>query len=98
MIKPIINATIIILLIALLPLPYGFYTIVRILGFISCGFVAYQAYLEKKEILFSVFFILSIIYNPIFKVYLNKDIWTVINIATALLLFIGKKRVLTVFS
>lgn len=76
------------LLLGAFPLPYGYYTLLRL---IACAVFAWAAYIsfENKEALLPwVFIVLALLFNPIIKVYLSKEIWAAIDICSAALLFI----------
>ncbi|MBL4589909.1 MAG: hypothetical protein JKY11_07530 [Alphaproteobacteria bacterium] len=75
---------ILLLLIALLPLPYVYYQILR---WIVCGcalYIAYEHYQEKMEWnkLVITFTAIAILYIPIGAIHLFKEIWAVLNILT----------------
>jgi len=62
--------------------PYGYYILLR---WICCGIFAYlavQAQKEEKENWVWTFGIIAVIYNPIFRIHLNRDLWSIINIIT----------------
>lgn len=73
------------LLIAILPLPYGYYTFLR---WVTCGMAAFTAFIayqwEFKWALW-VFIPLAILFNPIFPIHLTKEIWQPIDIVAAVL-------------
>lgn len=76
------------LLLGAFPLPYGYYTLLRL---IACAVFAWAAYIsfENKETLLPwVFIVLALLFNPIIKVYLSKEIWAAIDICSAVLLLI----------
>jgi hypothetical protein len=66
--------------------PYGYYTFLRIFCFAGFGYLAWLAIKDKSLKWSTPFIIAAILYNPIIKVYLTRDVWSVINILTALLL------------
>ena len=72
-------------------MPYGYYNLLRV---IVCGCSAYFAYnlFQKKDSLFAVIFCgIAVLYNPIAPVYLyDKGLWMIINVITAVLLFMKK--------
>ena len=77
------------LLIGLADLPTGYYTLVRIAVCLVSALSCYWSYKsdDKVGIATAVFGVLAILFNPIIPVYLHeKDIWTVIDILTAILL------------
>ena len=72
-------------LIALFPLPYGYYIFLRIAMFISMGILAYYQWTQKQSIDIWVAILVgfAILYNPIIPVHLTREIWSVLNILTA---------------
>ena len=75
------------LAIAIAPLPYGYYTLLRILAFVGFGFLACSMYFMSRTALALAFFLLLVLFNPIFPVYLSKENWMVIDGVVAVFLF-----------
>ena len=76
---------IIMLVIALNPEnPYGYYVLLRIVCCVVFGYLALMAYRQEKKEWTWILGITAFIYNPIFRVSLNREIWTVINVITIL--------------
>ena len=77
-------APIIVMAIGLAPMPYGYYTLLKL---VVCGcsiYYAYHLYEKKDQTFVWVFGFFAILYNPIIPIYLyEKQIWTVVNIITA---------------
>ncbi|NCP62685.1 MAG: hypothetical protein GW748_05165 [Alphaproteobacteria bacterium] len=73
-------------LIALLPMPYGYYVFLRIAVTGVGGFTAYLRYIsdEKDWILWSCVAV-AILFNPFLPIHLTKEIWMVFNVLTAAL-------------
>ena len=72
---------IILLLWALYPYnPYGYYVFLRIVSFVIFGYLALKAYALEKQFWMWILIINAILYNPIIRIHLNREIWTVINI------------------
>lgn len=84
--------------IALFKLPYGYYTFLRIAVCAYCVYSLISLINKTKVATLSVILLaaLAILYNPIIRVYANRDFWTVVNIATIVILVIiyfrGGKR------
>ena len=76
-------------LLALLPWPTDFYLITRLGISLTAGLLAYALYKSKPEDQEGWWVLLgacTILYNPIFPVYLNsRPTWMFLNILTALL-------------
>lgn len=84
-------APIVIMVIGLLPMPYGFYSLSRIVVCACSVYFAFQLFKKEDMTFVWVFGFLAVLYNPIIPVHLyDKEIWIVINIVTGIIFF-GKK-------
>ena len=88
---------IVMLVAALLPWPYGYYNFLR---FWVCGAAAFLAYQQwthddaaSKWVM--VLVAIAVLYNPLVPIHLTRDIWSVLNVATAAA-FVGHLRSLRV--
>ncbi len=81
--------TIVMLLIALLPMPYGYYTLVRICVCVLSSFLAYKTWQEKINLWMWIFIIIAILFNPIIPIYLSRELWAVIDIVVAIVFFVS---------
>ena len=71
------------LLIGAAPLPYGYYMLLRIA---ACGFFIWGAVItheQNNQYLPWVFVLLALLFNPIIKIHLPKELWAIIDIASA---------------
>jgi len=62
--------------------PYGYYILLR---WVCCGifaFLALQAFTQEKQGWTWTLAITALIYNPILRVHLTREIWSVVNVAT----------------
>lgn len=76
------------LALALFDLPYGYYVLLRI---IVCGVCIYLALREAKNGRNTWVWLLAgagLLYNPIFRIHLDRELWSVANIATIWLIAI----------
>jgi len=76
-------ALIIFLVIALFPIrAYGFYVLLKLVVCGGCAFLAVKADAEGRRCM--VWFLggLAVLYNPIIRFPLGREIWTVVNIVT----------------
>ena len=73
------------LLLALLPWPYGFYTFLRLSVCIVCAWLAYQQWKHDNAISAWVVVLgtVALLYNPLLTVHLTREIWSVLNLVTA---------------
>jgi hypothetical protein len=71
-------------LIALAPMPYGYYTLLKIA---VAGCAAVTAYLKyqssDRSLLLWTCVIVAILFNPIIPIHLSKEIWMFFNVAAA---------------
>ncbi len=75
----------IMLLIAILPLPYGYYTFLRIVVCITAGIIAFKVHSKTNSLGFWVvsFALIALLFNPIIPVFLTRELWFFINLAVA---------------
>ncbi len=83
------------LILALLPMPYGYYTILRILG--SVVFILQLINIPKnkrrswnKEFILCI--VLIILFQPIVRLPLGRPIWNIIDVATAIWLLLNLNK------
>ena len=73
----------VLLFFALLPLPYGYYILLR---FTVCFGSVYEIITNptlNKDTIF-IFIAIAVLYNPIIKMPLGKPIWMIVNVLTAI--------------
>lgn len=76
------------LLLGLAAMPYGYYTLLRLVVFLTAGVGAYLAYTTARTGWTVALGIVALIYNPLFRVYLSRDAWEPVNVLTAALLLL----------
>ena len=62
--------------------PYAYYTLLR---WVCCGvfaYLAHQSIEQKKQGWVWLLGITALIYNPIFPVHLNRELWSVVNVVS----------------
>lgn len=89
--KEIIYAACIMLLVALLPMPYSYYTLLRVCAFCLFGFLAYSAHVKGAKLLPWVFGFMALVFNPLFKIHFSRELWGLIDIASAIVLLVTIK-------
>ncbi len=81
------------LFVGVLPLPYGYYMLLR---FIACALFAWAAYIafEKNgNVLPWVFVVLAIVFNPIIKIHFPKEMWAIIDFSSGLFLVLVSGKI-----
>ena len=79
----------VLLLIALLPLPYFYYQLLRIVVTVVAPIYAYKFYEDNQMPKVIIFGIIAIIWNPIFPIYMDKSVWMILDIVGATVFFFG---------
>lgn len=77
----------ILLLIAIGNHPYSYYQLLRL---VVCGSSLYSGWIFsmlKRHDWTWFFFIIGILFNPIFPVYLDKSIWQIVDIVSSIIIF-----------
>ena len=59
--------------------PYGFFTLLRFVVFATTAYIAWMAYEQQKEKWIWIFGFLAVLFNPFFPIYLNRDLWSIIE-------------------
>ena len=84
----------IMLLVAVLPLPYGFYTLLRIVVTASAAFAAYYFFKEGDDSQSGIILtLIALLFNPLIPIHLDKVIWIPIDIGTAIYMYILSKKI-----
>lgn len=75
------------LLIALLDMPYGYYQLLRVCIFCTSAYIAVQQNDGGDKFWMWGFIACALIYNPVVKLSLGKEIWPLVNVATVVFYF-----------
>ena len=81
------------LFIGAMPLPYGYFTLLRL---VACGVFAWASFVtadRKHKVLPWIFGLAALLFNPIVKVHLSKELWALVDIAAGILLLATAKKV-----
>ena len=79
----------VLLLIALLPLPYFYYQLLRIVVIVAAAIYAYKFYKDNQMAKVITFGIIALIWNPIFPIYMDKSAWMILDIVGAVVFYFG---------
>lgn len=69
--------------------PYGIYTLLRIIVTLSAAFIIYFNYKKINNVNSTIvlFSIILIIFNPVFPIRLNRELWLPIDLTAAAIYF-----------
>lgn len=73
----------VLILLAIFPLPYGYYTFLRLTVFIGGLFLAYCFYQRRNVSLVLILVSIVILFNPFIPIYLTREIWLAIDLICA---------------
>lgn len=73
------------LVIAVFPLPYAYYTFLRLFVCAASAYLAYQHFIHRDSVDRWVVLLVAIalLYNPFIPIYLTREIWILANLITA---------------
>lgn len=81
------------LFLALAPLPYGYYQLLRIIVTITFAWAAIAAHGRNRNGLALSLAFFAILYNPLFTIHFDREVWEVINVGTAIFLIAVSRTV-----
>lgn len=67
--------------------PYGYYILLRWICCAIFAFLSFKAIDAYKKGWAWILGVTALIYNPIFRVHLNRELWLVVNIVTVIIAF-----------
>ena len=73
--KPVFYAAAVFIAVGALPLPYGYYQLLRLVAFIVFGWAALIAYEQKTYFWPYVLGFGALLFNPLFKITMPKEFW-----------------------
>ena len=89
-IDKIIKIVLIVLLLGCLAdMPYGYFQLVRFLGMVGFGILAFKASTRRNNLFFIIWLASAILINPIVKISLGRVLWNVIDVIWAIFLFVS---------
>ena len=89
----IISAIIaILLLFCLLPMPYGYYNLVRLVATVSFVWLAYNCYEEEQKNEIFIYVVLAFLFQPFVKIHFGRTIWNLVDVVVSAILIIKLLR------
>ena len=89
--RGVIYAVSLMLVVGAFPLPYGYYTLLRISAFVVFGLLAYDVYTKGGKVLPWVLGLMALVFNPLIKVHFPKEVWAVVDVISAVILVVTIK-------
>lgn len=76
------------LLACLLPMPYGYFMLVRFAAMIIFGIMTLNYYGQQKVNMVIFFGAMAVLFQPFIKISLNRITWNVVDVVMAIFLFV----------
>lgn len=70
-------------------MPYGFYQLARMAGLIGFAILAYDANQRKQPVEMIVYIGLALLFQPLFKVALGRDLWNIVDVLVGIGLIVS---------
>jgi hypothetical protein len=70
-------------------MPYGFYQFVRFVSMISFAYLFYVNYNNKNRTEAITYFVLTILFQPLIKISLGREIWNIVDVLVAIFLVLS---------
>jgi hypothetical protein len=80
---------IILLLLCLADMPYGYYQIVRFISFVGFSILAYSAYKLNIQAGVIIYASLALLFQPFIKLALGRQLWNIIDVIVAIRLIVS---------
>lgn len=80
---------VILFVICLFKMPYGYYQIIRFLGMFGFGLLTFLYFKQKNQYLVILYAISALLINPYIKLALGRTLWNIIDIIWALILLVS---------
>lgn len=91
--KIVIYITSLILFLGILPMPYGYYTLLRIVACIVFVWASVISYERRHSNLTWIFVLFAIAFNPIIKIFLPKEIWMFLDAFAGIMLILFRNSI-----
>ena len=90
---PMIYVLCFMLVLAVLPLPYGYYQLLRLAATVGFVWLAISAFNNNLQGWAVGAGLLALLYNPIIPVHLTREIWLPINLISAAVAFLSSRSI-----
>jgi len=67
-------------------LPYGFFTLLRLVVFGTTVYLSWLGYKSEKYIWIWIFGFIALVFNPLTPLHLGRDLWVIIDLLVAFFL------------
>lgn len=89
----VIYITVGLLFLAVLPLPYGYYMLLRLVTTIVFAWAAFISYEKSHPTMPWLYGLVALLFNPLIPIHLDKELWMVIDIGIGIFLLTTKQYI-----
>jgi predicted membrane protein len=75
---------IVLFLLCLMDMPYGFYELVRFIAMFGFIYLAVENYKSNKKKVVLIYLALALLFQPFFKIALGRLIWNIVDVILAI--------------
>lgn len=80
------------LVLAIFPLPYGYYMLLRLVVTAAAAYVAYENFSKDIANWGVVFVVIALLFNPFYVIHLDVVLWKIIDLVVAGIFFMNLKK------
>ena len=92
--KKLLYIPVAVLFIGVFPLPIGYYTLLRLVVTAAATYIAYNTFQKDKQSGWIwVFGFVAILFNPLIPIYLDKELWMIIDFVVAILFIVYSRKI-----
>jgi hypothetical protein len=81
------------LLLALAPVPYGYYSLLRLITTALFAWAVVESHRRGEENLPWAFVALTLLFNPFINIHFSRGVWNVIDVCAAIFLLMVKSKI-----
>lgn len=86
--KIVLSLLAVAMLLCLVPMPYGYYILIRFVSMVVFAVMAYELWQKERKELAFAFGALALLFQPIIKIALGRTVWNVVDVIVAIGLII----------
>jgi hypothetical protein len=75
------------------PLPYGYYTLLRLVACAVFACAVFVAFYRGSRLLPWAYGLVALVFNPLVKIHLPKEVWAFVDVAAGTLLLTTAKKI-----
>lgn len=72
------------MIMAVIDFPYGYYQLLRFIGFFAFGIAAYLSFDLGQKIIPFILGFMAVVFNPFIKVYLGREVWMIVDLISGI--------------